>query len=243
MRENPAQAGGDKVVVTAVISRTDRIEYQRSLWNLAVRRGVVVLWAVAASLSLVCMAFLDGRIAEAADALPGGVYRVAQTKSDWLTLGYVWPVIVLSALICVWGGLRDAARWLMFAILASLLSGAVVNVIKFVVGRQRPFVRPHEPLQFEVFSTAYKFNSFPSGHSSDAAVWATVIALTCPRLRGVALVLAMVFASTRVVIDAHWLSDVLMGLTVGMVTTLVLHAALIRKQVEPLRTSKRLSRR
>ena len=60
-------------------------------------------------------------------------------------------------------------------------------------------------------------NSMPSGHATTFAAVAMIVALACPRMRWIALPLGCAFAFTRVAIHAHYASDVLAGLTLGMV--------------------------
>src|SRR4029077_8227858 len=66
--------------------------------------------------------------------------------------------------------------------------------------------------------------SFPSGHSSTAAAFFAALALLMGRRRsdrqkavlvGIAVGLAVAVACSRVLLDLHWLSDVVGGLALG----------------------------
>jgi len=121
---------------------------------------------------------------------------------------------------------RDAARVpaLLFASIA--LSGILVDLLKVIVGRPRP------KLLFA--SGAYEFSwiglgadhwSFPSGHAATAAALATTLWCLWPRpLLLYAIAIALVAAS-RVVMGAHYLSDVIMGAVIGIVVARALAAA------------------
>ena len=99
--------------------------------------------------------------------------------------------------------------------LAVLGQFAIVNLIKVVVGRNRPAI--HQ-------LTGFSGKSFPSGHSAAAAVTYAVLALLLGRgrprnvrnaLAGVAVGLAVLVAETRVMLGVHWFTDVLAGIAVG----------------------------
>ncbi|SOE00444.1 bifunctional phosphatase PAP2/diacylglycerol kinase family protein [Blastococcus haudaquaticus] len=95
-----------------------------------------------------------------------------------------------------------------------LFSSAVVNVVlKRVFGRVRP--------DFENLRTDRKLRrspvtlSFPSGHSSSAAAFATGVAMESP-LAGAAVVpLALGVGYSRVHVGVHYPGDVVAGLAVG----------------------------
>jgi undecaprenyl-diphosphatase len=123
-------------------------------------------------------------------------------------------------------------RWLRWALLylfaAVALSGITANLIKFLVGRSRPRtagldgVWSFEPLNFA--ST-----SFPSGHASTVFAVAAVLGILIPLLRWPLLAVAAGLALTRVVVRAHFLSDVIAGAAIGIATAWWLRAAFARR--------------
>jgi len=102
--------------------------------------------------------------------------------------------------------------------------GACSSLLKYLIGRARP-VHFHElgllyldPLPFKSetgFSLNASFASFPSGHATTIAAACTMIAMRWPRLGPAALVLALWLAATRVIVGAHYPSDILAGLLLG----------------------------
>ena len=91
----------------------------------------------------------------------------------------------------------------------------VATVIKHVVDRARPAFNP---------AAATLGPSFPSGHSTTAAAFYAAAALLLGRRRrpraralvtGIAVGLAVAVASSRVLLDVHWLTDVIGGLALG----------------------------
>jgi membrane-associated phospholipid phosphatase len=106
-----------------------------------------------------------------------------------------------------------------FFLAASIVGALVVQVLKSIFGR----VRPEEMLVIS------DHGSYPSGHTANAAVIATVAVILFPRvwvlLVGVAWMLLMAFSRTQV--HAHWLSDTFGAATLGVATTLLVAAALV----------------
>jgi undecaprenyl-diphosphatase len=91
----------------------------------------------------------------------------------------------------------------------------ITNVIKVAVGRERPNVAR--------LVSASGF-SFPSGHTAASAAMYAAIALVLGRRRsrrtrsilaGVAGGIAIAVAMSRVLLGAHWLTDVIAGLALG----------------------------
>ena len=59
------------------------------------------------------------------------------------------------------------------------------------------------------------YASMPSGHATTAFAAMVAVALLWPRLRIPVLVYALLIAASRVMLDAHYLSDVLAGAVAG----------------------------
>jgi undecaprenyl-diphosphatase len=87
--------------------------------------------------------------------------------------------------------------------------------LKELVDRARPTLDPNAQTQGP---------SFPSGHSSTAAAFWAAAALVAGRwagargqavLVGLAVAIAVGVAASRVLLDVHWLTDVLGGLALG----------------------------
>jgi membrane-associated phospholipid phosphatase len=108
-----------------------------------------------------------------------------------------------------------------FAFAAIAVSGILVNIIKFFVGRGRPrLMDEFGAFHFEPFSISYALNSFPSGHSSTCGALAMVLMLWFPRWWPVSALALGALAFTRVAAQAHYPSDVVMGFGIGLLYTL-----------------------
>lgn len=112
-------------------------------------------------------------------------------------------------------------QWSIFAIKTLLILGIPLNIIKAVVGRQRPHASvDFYNLNFDMFSFHSHWHSFPSGHSQVMFTVATLALLIWPNQKLVFITLALIFAWTRISIHQHFLSDVLAGAFIGHVGTL-----------------------
>lgn len=106
--------------------------------------------------------------------------------------------------------------------LAVALSGLSANVLKRVIGRARPS-------QFDEWGafglspfSGSKFESFPSGHSTTVGAIFMVLILLLPRYRLAFILLALWMGFSRVMVSAHYPSDVIAGLSYGAWFSLLL---------------------
>lgn len=125
----------------------------------------------------------------------------------------VTALAVLLAAVETW---RIRSRWAVPFLLAVTLGNHLATVaIKELEDRARPTLNP---------IAATLGPSFPSGHTSTAAAFFAAAALLLGRRRGhmartalaaAAVGIAVLVASTRVLLGVHWASDVVAGLALG----------------------------
>jgi membrane-associated phospholipid phosphatase len=107
-----------------------------------------------------------------------------------------------------------------------IVGEATATVLKGLIGRQRPYVRPHDPNGYQLFRGVKRGNdyqSFPSGHS--VAAFAAAAAVTAETSRNapsstwiVAPIMyggAALVGVSRMYDNQHWASDVLVGAGIG----------------------------
>lgn len=110
-----------------------------------------------------------------------------------------------------------------FVWLSIAISGIVADILKFIVGRSRPRLFLEQNIYgFDHFKTGHIWNSFPSGHSTTAFSLGVALAFLFPRYRPWLLLVAFIIASSRIIITAHYFSDVLIGGLIGGLTALAL---------------------
>lgn len=109
---------------------------------------------------------------------------------------------------------------------AVIVSGLTADILKFVLGRYRPSELFEQGLYgFTLFQTQRSMTSFPSGHTATVFALATVFVTLWPRISVYAWTFAILAGLSRVVLEAHFPSDVLAGALVGIFST---HMLLLR---------------
>ena len=128
---------------------------------------------------------------------------------------------------------------------AMLQTFLVDNFLKGLTGRQRPFFADGEdrwsgPVGFwKRFDKdeAARYVSFPSGHTANAFALATVVAMQYrdePWVPVLAYTIAASVGLSRMALDRHWASDVLVGAVVGhFVSRLVVRNHRRRQRLVP----------
>jgi hypothetical protein len=117
---------------------------------------------------------------------------MGQMVPNFLYMGYQWK----------FGESVFRSRRLKLMFKASLFSGATTFFLKRLVNQRRPHKGDR--------------NSFPSGHTTTAFAFSTVIALEHPTWAIPAYALSSFVGLSRMNDNAHYLHDVTMGATIGM---------------------------
>jgi membrane-associated phospholipid phosphatase len=107
---------------------------------------------------------------------------------------------------------------LQFLFLAVAVPVLVTEILKWIVGRGRPFVGGEaNAFNFSHFAGNPAYYSFPSGHATTAFALAFAVSAVWPRARVAMVVYALIIAATRLVLVAHHPSDVVAGALVGII--------------------------
>lgn len=123
---------------------------------------------------------------------------------------------------------RDAARATrlllnayraIFIFVVVAASGIITDVVKVICGRARPKLLFLDNVYgFTWGATQADYWSFPSGHATTAAALATALFLLWPRGLPLYVVAALLVMASRIVLDAHYTSDVIAGAAIGVAT-------------------------
>jgi len=112
-----------------------------------------------------------------------------------------------------------------FLFLAVALPGLTCTVVKRLIGRARPLVEgAADPFLYRPLGWSVEYASLPSGHATDAFAIAMALGALWPRARPLLWIYAAVIAVSRVVLTAHFPSDVLFGAVFGILGVLVVRA-------------------
>jgi undecaprenyl-diphosphatase len=138
----------------------------------------------------------------------------------WLLAGIL---AALALMIPRWRGssrspllsLGTHLQFVFFAVLVPVLAG---EVIKWIVGRGRPFVGGEaNAFNFAHFAGTEAYASFPSGHAITSFALAFAVSAVWPQARPAMIVYAILIAISRLVLLAHHPSDVVAGALIGVV--------------------------
>jgi membrane-associated phospholipid phosphatase/MFS family permease len=196
-------------------------------WAPRIAFGVLLAWAVAASLPLVAGA--DERLFLAVNGLGDGpewVYQAIDPHSrNYLLLAAVAGGAVLVA--------SRRARFAVGALLAMAFAGVFSDLVLEIIqlGVDRP--RPEEVLGAEALRSHDRhwahIPSFPSGHLIVTTALVATAAAMAPRLKPLLFAYLAVVAVTRISFGAHYPLDVVVGAVlgwdVGLFTVSVMRAA------------------
>lgn len=105
-------------------------------------------------------------------------------------------------------------------LLAMLLSVVFTHALKFAVGRSRPHLDA-VPTTVAPMTSDSKQQSFPSGHTSAAVAMAVLLGVYFPKGKLFFWLLAIGLGLERVRVEAHFLSDVVVGAGIGVLSVAV----------------------
>jgi membrane-associated phospholipid phosphatase len=104
-----------------------------------------------------------------------------------------------------------------FLFTAIAVPSLFVTIIKRLIGRARPMVGGSlDPFLYSPFVWRAAYAGMPSGHATTAFAALVAFGTLWPRSRTLWLVYALLIAVSRVVVTAHYPSDVLAGALVGI---------------------------
>lgn len=180
--------------------------------------------AVAIGLALVLagMAYLDPAIQGSRHLLSPGQARFFQIitdigKSAWVLIP---SGVAILAILAVVPPVRRFADRVVLALCARLAfvfiavggSGLIISIVKRIIARGRPrYFEEFGSLHFQFPTWQASYASFPSGHSQTAFAIAVSFAFLFPRWRWPLLLVAAVVAFSRVGVDAHYFTDIVVG--------------------------------
>jgi lipid A 4'-phosphatase len=116
---------------------------------------------------------------------------------------------------------------------AVALPGIIADIAKPVFGRARPALLFQDQIFGFTWHGAHASQwSFPSGHAVTITALATALYALYPPLWPAYLLVALLVAASRIIIDAHYLSDVIAGAYIGFAFAWALTIAAKRNNVE-----------
>lgn len=149
-----------------------------------------------------------GKDAYVLSALAAAVVAVA-------VIAPFWPRVSRERLF-------DLAAHVQFLLLAVLIPLACTEVLKWAIGRGRPFVGGKaNAFNFQPFNGTEAYFSMPSAHVVTSFALAFAVASVWPKLKVPMYLYAVAIAASRLVLLAHHPSDVVAGALVGLSGALI----------------------
>jgi membrane-associated phospholipid phosphatase len=153
------------------------------------------------------------------------------------TVGITRWYLIASAVLFVFFAfiyrMKLQAMRSLFVLVSLSVAGIALHLIKWLAGRNRPInLFNHDNFGFTYFGVGYEFNSFPSGHAQTIFTVATALAILFPRFGIPLFIIAAAVSATRIILTAHYLSDVIAGALVGILCTLAVKYLFDRKEIE-----------
>ncbi|MDB5641319.1 MAG: phosphatase family protein [Hyphomicrobiales bacterium] len=219
-------------------------------WKIAERRSTIegrrfeAMIAMLVCVSIVATALLgDASITEAMRSVSPGLKAVFLQITKLGDSGWIFAlsigvfVIALLARLRGLGARMDAALGLLagrafFIFAVNAVSGILSLVVKMIFGRARPrLYESFGAFHFDMFSVKSSVLSFPSGHAVTAFATATALAFMAPRAGKALVVIAILVGVSRVVTGAHFPSDVIAGMALGVATVVFMRRAFAARRI------------
>ncbi|MBV8924878.1 MAG: phosphatase PAP2 family protein [Bradyrhizobium sp.] len=149
-------------------------------------------------------------------------------KDSYVLMTLAAVLIVMALAFPLLGGasrhrllrITGHVEYLFFAVALPVFS---TEIIKYIVGRGRPFVGGRaNPFNFAPFAGTEAYFSFPSAHAVTAFALALGVASIWPRWRIPMFIYAVAIAASRLMLLAHHPSDVVGGAVLGFVGALAM---------------------
>jgi membrane-associated phospholipid phosphatase len=112
------------------------------------------------------------------------------------------------------------------------IANLFTEILKKLLGRARPELFFSEgQYGFSFFSSSNLFSSFPSGHACTIGAICGALACLYPKHWVPFLALSFMLASTRIVLNVHFLSDVIAGVVIGFLIAQVMYKTMKRQHI------------
>jgi membrane-associated phospholipid phosphatase len=197
----------------------------------------IMTWFLVTSVTIVTLVFqrgVDLAVAKfARHNLPNDFVAFIKLGGD--IDDYIIIALVIISFLCLIRRNFPLFRELMYVPMSALAAGVSTNILKLFFGRWRPsgFFKDGE-YGFTFFvPVKYVLASYPSGHSSSIMAIMTALAVLLPRHKAAFFSAAFVIASFRVIVGAHYPSDVIAGLALGYLSAHWLRYWLVRWKLLP----------
>lgn len=146
-----------------------------------------------------------------------------------------WPShVILAALgtaIAYGFGSRSWRTIFLAMLIACAVAGLASRTIKIAAGRSRPSVKLNAGWTGP--SVESNYHAFPSGHTACSTAFFGVLCLAKRRIGFVLLPIPILIATSRIYLNAHYLSDVVFAAILGIVCAVLVWRLVSRRLMPP----------
>ena len=144
------------------------------------------------------------------------VMRIVSRVGDWpphAIAGAIGFAIAFAV------GSKAWMRIFLAMLIALALAGVTTRAIKIATGRARPSVKTEAQWNGPQFRS--KFHAFPSGHTASSTAFFVALFLARKKIGGPLLLIPILIAASRMILGAHYLSDVTFAAIIGVFSALL----------------------
>lgn len=184
--------------------------------------------------SVIAYFYWDIPLAVYCRGLRRSVIDIAEIVTTWGEARWYY-IFLIPVLIYFWLLAKNKlwSRRILFILISLSVSGLFNMLVKWLAGRQRPILFFNNGLfGFNFFGIGYEFTSFPSGHAVTAFSLAAAVSILFPRSGILAFILAVSIGMTRIILTSHYLSDVIAGAGIGILSTMIVKYFFDRRKIE-----------
>jgi len=131
-------------------------------------------------------------------------------------LGIVVVFILEKTKLLISKNFKEVKKIFFYTTICLFLTGFLTQLLKHIIGRTRPNHTIQDgSFNFHFFTFDSSFHSFPSGHTSTIFILALVCSIIVPRLKFFFLLFALIVSLSRIVVGAHFITDIIGGIVVA----------------------------
>ena len=183
-------------------------------------RKIWIALTVMAVIALVAAFFLDQATAHWINAHPSPelkrVMQIVSRVGDWpahIIAGAIGIAIAFAA------GSKAWIRIFLAMLVALALVGVTTRAVKIATGRARPSVKTEA--QWNGPQVRSKYHAFPSGHTASSTAFIVALFLARKKIGTPLLLVPILIALSRMIVGAHYLSDVTVAAILGVICALL----------------------
>jgi len=150
--------------------------------------------------------------------------RAAQGITD---LGNAWRYLLGIAILFAGSYIFKNAHYFrarcLYVFVTICAASALTEALAIIIGRSRPRLLIEQGIyQLSLFSGFKPYDALPSSHASSVLAFAFAAAIVVPNARLALLVYGVFLAATRILINAHYVGDIVASAAIAGATALFL---------------------